>query len=163
MKAKIEKPTKEADWPAIRLAYIHGSKTLAQLAVEYGVSSSAAEKRSEREKWADARRELSDSVSRAAAERLSSERTIELANWNDADLKVARAMRGQIVAAINNATNTAKPLKPAEIRSLASAAESVQKMGRLALGATTNNTGLSDPNGAPLEFTKIERVIVKNG
>lgn len=160
---KNTKPTKIIDWLAIKLAYIHSAKTLSQIALEHGVSESAAEKRSEREKWAEARRELSESVSRTATERINAERLTELANWNDADLRVAKAMRGQIIAAINTAANMAKPLKPAEIRSLASAAEAVQKMGRLALGATTTNTGLSGPDGAPLEFTKIERVIVKNG
>ena len=160
---KNPKTAKVPDWTAIKLAYIHSAKTLSQIAAEFSVTESAAEKRSEREKWADARRELSESVSRTAVERISAERLAELTNWNDADLKVARAMRGQIIAAINNAANTAKPLKPAEIRSLASAAEAVQKMGRLALGATTTNAGLSGPDGAPLEFAKIERVIVKNG
>lgn len=145
----------KTDWSAIRLAYIHGHKTLAQVAQDFGVTASAAEKRSEREGWSELRRIASENVSRAATERIETERTRELSAWNEADLRVARAMRGQIVAAINNAATTAQPLKPAEIRSLASAAEAVQKIGRLALGATTDNTGLSDPNGGPIPLTNV--------
>lgn len=139
----------------MRLAYIHGNKTLAQVARDFGLTDSAVEKRAEREQWTRLRREASESVSRAAAERIEAERAQELAAWNDADLRVARAMRGQIIAAINNAATTAQPLKAAEIRSLASAAEAVQKIGRLALGATTENTGLSDPNGDPVALANV--------
>lgn len=157
--AQVQAPRKPAkaatDWNIVRLAYVHSSKTLAQVARDFGLTDSAVEKRSEREEWARLRRETSETVSRAASERIEAERAKELAAWNDADLRVARALRGQVVAAINSAVNNAKPLRPADVRGLASAAEAAQRIGRLALGATTENTGISDPSGGPVGVANV--------
>ncbi|MEN9885464.1 MAG: hypothetical protein RL758_42 [Pseudomonadota bacterium] len=147
--AQAEKP--RPDWNPIRLAYLHSNKTLAQVAKEFGVTPEAVEKRCEREGWAKLRRDASEAVGRAANEKIEAKRAEELAQQNDADLRVAKALRGQVVAAINSAAQNAKPLRPVEIRQLAGAAAEIQKVVRLALGATTENTGVSNPDGGPVE------------
>lgn len=144
------------DWTQIRLAYIHSTKTLRQIAAEFRVTDSAAEKRAEREGWTRLRRAASESVSAAAHVQIETERATELASFNAADLRVAKAVRSQVAKMINAAAQPgAAQLSPTELRNLASAAEAAQRVGRLALGSTTANTGLSSPDGGPIPIASV--------
>lgn len=150
---KTRTPT---DWNAVRLAYIHSAKSLAVIAKEFGLTADACEKRAEREEWTRLRREASESVSAAASAKIEAERAQALAEWNDADLTVAKSLRGQVAKAIRFAQAEGQPaLTPVQIRALVNAAEGVQRIGRLALGATTENTGLSSPDGGPIEGANV--------
>lgn len=140
---------KAADWPAVRLAYINSTKSIRQLAEEFGVGESAAKKRSATEGW-DAERKLrTKEVTEAAQKVTTVTRAQELAKFNEDDIRVAKAIRAKAAAMMGSVST------PNEIRALSLAFETAQKIGRLALGATTDNTGLSDPNGGPIPMTNV--------
>jgi len=149
-------PQTGTDWTPIRLAYIHSGKSLAQVASEFGVTPDAAEKRSEREGWAALRREAAEAVSAAAMARMEAERVSELVAWNAADLAAAKALRAKVLQCLEHEPGEdEEPLGPGQVRALVAAAEGVQRIGRLALGATTENTGLSNPEGGPIEGANV--------
>lgn len=144
------------DWSVVRLAYIHSSKSMADVAREFGVSEDAVRKRNEREGWVRLRHEAAQIVTNEAARRIEAARADELAKQNESDLKLARALRAQITMAINAVTlNPTQPLAPLQVRQLAGALAETQKVARLALGATTDNTGISSPAGGPVESANV--------
>jgi hypothetical protein len=151
-----KKAKPKPDWTQIRIAYVHGTGTLEQLAVESRVTLSAIKQRSSRENWSKLRQDAAAAVSKAASTFLEAERTKELSSFNTQDLRIAKALRARVAKAINDATSDANNVLPAkDLRSLASAAEAAQRIGRLALGATTENSGLSAPDGGPILATNI--------
>ena len=142
------------DWNAVRISYVHSTQTLGEVAAQFGVTRVAACKRSEREGWAAQRLQASTAVAKAAEQLLLTRRIEDLAKWNEDDMKLARALRSQVAAQVNGAQLSGAPLSAIHIRSLASAAESIQRTGRLALGASTENHGLAGPGGeGPIQTT----------
>lgn len=121
------------DWTAARLAYVNSSKSLATIAKEYGATPAAVEKRAARERWSDERRKQSEKVGEQAQAVIADDRAATLAKFNEDDLRVAKAIRAKAASLLNSIAS------PSEMRSLASAFESAQRIGRLALGAETEN------------------------
>lgn len=137
------------DWLAVKLEYINSSKSIRQLAQEFGVGESAAKRRSTKEGWDSERKKQNQKVTEVAQKVTTVTRAQELAKFNEDDVRVAKAIRVKAAAMMQQATS------PQEIRALALAFDTAQKIGRLALGATTDNTGLSDPNGGPIPLTNV--------
>jgi hypothetical protein len=140
---------KKADWLAVKLEYINSSKSIRQVAEEFGVGESAAKKRSTNEGWDAERKRQSKKVTDAAQKVTVVTRAQELAKFNEDDVRVAKAIRAKAAGMLQSAKS------PSEIRALALAFDTAQKIGRLALGATTDNTGHSDPNGGPIPLTNV--------
>lgn len=144
------------DWVAVRIAYVHSTLSLSQVAEDYGINRKAVEGRCEREGWVALRRQAQESMGAAVAARIAAEKTEELAAWNQNDIRVAKSLRQQIAKAVNDANAIAgEPLSARDIRALAGAAVDMQKMGRLALGATTENTGVSSPEGGAVAVESV--------
>lgn len=139
-----------ADWTALKLEYVNGSMSLRELADKHDIKSAGVMKRAASEGWDDERKQISAKVSAEAQAILDEQRPNELARFNEDDLRVAKAIRSQVATHISKAQQDKRVLSANELRTLAGAAEAAQKMGRLALGVTTNNTGLSNPDGTPI-------------
>ncbi len=140
----------KADWLIIKAEYVNGTESVTDVAKRHNVSQAAANKRATREKWSEERLEKSKIVQKKADERLSAVRTEELAKFNEDDLLVARTIRSQVAAVINKAREAKRDLDAKELRSLAGAAEAAQRIGRLALGASTQNSEVFGKDGQPL-------------
>jgi single-stranded DNA-specific DHH superfamily exonuclease len=140
----------DKEWEKLRMEYVSSNITIRELAEKYGHSEDAIEKRAGRESWTDARRKLSAEVLAKADAELAEKRAKELIEFNEQDLKIAKAIRAQIAKHINDAMATGIPLSSSELRRLASSAESAQKIGRLALGVSTSNNEHTGVNGQPL-------------
>jgi len=137
------------DWKALRVEYVNGAMTFKELAEKHGIKDATVRQRAHREDWEQERHALSQAVTQAAQTRLSESRSSQLARFNEDDLRVARAIRAKAAAMLATAQ------QPADLRALASAMDTAQKIGRLALGATTGNTGHSDPDGGPIPITTV--------
>lgn len=152
------------DWNALELEFVNGAMTYGELAQKHGLKEGTVRQRANRNEWVEKRNALSQSVTSKAQENLSEKRVDELTQFNQDDLKVAVALREQISKAI---LIKGEELSPQELRALAGAHEAAQRVGRLALGATTENTGLSSPKGGPIqtsdmtsaEFEKIAKQV----
>lgn len=143
------------DWAAIRTEYVNGTLTVAAIAKKFGVSESSAEKRASREKWKEERQQKSEYVQKEANSVLVTARIAELSKFNEDDLVVARALRSQVAASITKAKNEKRDLGANELRALASAAEASQRIGRLALGASTANNEIAGPNQTPIPVASV--------
>ena len=124
------------DWTKLRLEYVHGTATMRELADKHGIKAAGLMRRAAKEGWDAQRKQESAKVSKAAWEALGDTRAEELAKFNADDLKMARAIRAKAAQMMASA-NT-----PSDLRALASAVDTAQKVGRLALGATTENTSV---------------------
>lgn len=146
-------PEQEAvAWPEVKAAFLSSpSMTITALSRDYDIPSSTISKRSLHEGWERERDRIFSRAATREAERAARDRVKELSNLNHADLVLARAMRAQIGAIIKVAQDTNRPIKPQDIRSLASAHESCQRVARLALGAETMNVN----HKTDAEFTTV--------
>lgn len=137
------------DWPALRREYVNGSLQLKELAEKHGLKAGTVRVRAHREDWESERNAVLHAVTQVAQARLTEDRATALAKFNEDDVKVARAIRAKAASMLSTVKG------PADLRALAAAMGEAQKIGRLALGATTDNTGLSDPNGGPIPLTNV--------
>jgi hypothetical protein len=144
---------KSPDWFAVRAEYVAGSMSLRALAEKHGLSHDTLRRQSRTGKWTEARREQARKVAAELEARTVASRVVQLKEWNDADLTLAKNVRARI------AMRLAKIGPPADhgdqdlkaLQTITTMLESVQRIARLALGATTHNSGVSGPNGGPLE------------
>ncbi|HSV47457.1 MAG TPA: hypothetical protein VLJ58_16830 [Ramlibacter sp.] len=136
------------DWTALRLAFVNGAMTLVELARAHGINDSTMRARANREDWQAQRNEAQRAATAQAQAAITESRADQLREFNDADLRVARALRAMVARRLNNAAaNPDEPLRAADLRALAAAAHEAQRIGRLALGISTENLGHGGPNG----------------
>jgi len=140
----------DADWDLIRTEYISTSISIRELSEKYNCSADALEQRAHKQSWTEQRRKISAEVLAKADAEITERRAKELISFNEQDLQVAKAIRSQIAKHISEAMSSQTLLSTRDIRTLASAAESAQKIGRLALGVSTSNNEHTGANGQPL-------------
>lgn len=137
-----------ADWTTIRTAYVHGSDSMRELAEKHGIKAAGLMRRAANEGWDEERKRHSATISKAASEVITVSQVDELARFNADDLKMARAIRAKA------ARMMADTLTPQDLRAIAGAVDAAQKVGRLALGASTENKdirGAIDVTTDPVE------------
>jgi hypothetical protein len=133
------------DWGAAMLEYVTTDVSLRDVAARLGCNVHAVERRSALDGWSAARDKFRAQVGHRAQELQVETRAQKLRDWNDNDLKIAKAIRGQTTRAFNLAAQ-AGTADINTLRSIAAVIESTQRIGRLALGATTDNQGMiGDP------------------
>lgn len=121
------------DWTAIKLEYVNGHMSQRELADKHGINAAGLMKRASKEQWEAERQQKSAEVSKVAQDQLFEDRAAQLMKFNEDDLKMARAIRLQAVTMLKVVGS------PSELRAIASAADIAQRIGRLALGAETEN------------------------
>lgn len=126
-----------ADWTIIRTEYVHGAMTMRELAEKHGIKAAGLMRRAAKEGWDAERKQKSAEVSKAASTVLVDTRAEELAKFNADDLKMARAIRAKAAQMMGSANS------PNELRALAGAVDTAQRVGRLALGASTENSAVT--------------------
>lgn len=139
------------NWKSIKKDYVHGDYTSRELSEKHKVPEGTIRARISREDWATTRSEVQQKIVSAATEKLANRTVDELAKFNEDGIKLARAFNAQVAKHIQSAQAANRTIPPNEIRSLAATAEVAQRMGRLAMGQTTDNTGVSSPHGGAVE------------
>lgn len=92
----------------------------------------------------------------------------ERAKFDATSLTIAKALQAEVAMAIQRSRKPAagkkdaQPLAPKELLSLAGTLERAQRIGRLALGQTTDNQGHSSPDGTPVKVDAEMSVDVRN-
>jgi hypothetical protein len=125
------------DWTALRVEYVNSSLQYKELADKHGLKEGTVRQRANREKWAEERNALSRAVTQKATVDLVDTRADDLAKFNEDDLKMARAIRAKAARMMGN------DLSPQDLRALAGAVDAAQKVGRLALGVSTENSAVT--------------------
>ena len=122
------------DWSALRIEYVNSALQYKELAEKHGLKEGTVRQRANRERWGEARNAASRAVTEKAGAVLTTSRADELARFNEDDLKMARAIRAKAARMMS------EDMRPNDLRALAGAVEAAQKVGRLALGASTENS-----------------------
>ena len=128
----------KADWGKLQAEYITGIMSLRDLADSHSIKAAGVMARAAKEGWDDLRKQHQAKISTAAIKSAEIDKTEELRLFNQQCLDAARLIRQKSWELLGAGGNS-----PQDIRALASAMESAQKMGRLALGATTDNADLN--------------------
>ena len=150
-----QKPPKP-DWQAIEVEYVNSTITFEEQAEKYGIKPGTVRARAHRGKWAEKRSNAQKSVTEGATEKLVGIRTNELTALDGNALKITKALQKLMASSIEKLHRGEKlAFDLADLRALAYVNNHSHKTGRLALGATTENTGFSAPDGGPVE-TKTE-------
>ena len=125
-------PKESTDWESIKQAYIGSKQTAPEIAKIFGLSASAVEKKCAKEGWTEERKKLALEHEHRALNRhhINYSRLSAIKNFCEADLKVAKEIRDKISKALSKDED----LDPKDLRALASAHESAQRVGRIALG-----------------------------
>ena len=134
------------DWAKLRSEYITTSITLRELADKHGIKAAGVMRRAANEYWEAERKQESARVSRAVINASAEVRVAELDKFNADDLKMARAIRARAAQMMATATVTS----PQDLRAIAGAVDAAQKVGRLALGVSTNSNEITGKDGTPL-------------
>lgn len=137
-------------WEAARLHYVNGGDSYILTAKKFGLSATAVEKRGQKDGWPEQRQELLDTITLQAQKRRTAQRLAELEAFDDSDLKVAKAIRAQVAKALTAMQKSSLPCDHKALRNLAAAAEVAQRIGRLALGASTGSQEITGKDGQPL-------------
>lgn len=134
------------DWRELKVEFVNGSMQFAELARKHGIKAGTIRQRAFREGWQAERDAASVRVTEAAQAQLTEVRIDALREFNEADLRVARALRAMVARRIAAARND-EGMRATDLRALAGTAAEAQKIGRLALGISTENHGHGGPNG----------------
>jgi hypothetical protein len=131
---------KRIDWPAARAEYVTtASLTLADIAVKYGAQLGAVKQQALRNRWTEERAARSHFLWQKVAEKSLRDGVEELARYNEQDLQAAKALRALVAKKMQQVEQQGH-IQARDLRSLAGAVESAQRIARLALGASTENT-----------------------
>jgi hypothetical protein len=122
------------DWAALRVEYVNSALTYGELAEKHGIKAGTVRQRANRECWNDSRNALSQFVTTSATEQITDNRVDELTKFNQQDLETAKAIRNKAIEMMGQIDT------PSDLRALAGAVDVAQKVGRLALGASTENS-----------------------
>lgn len=143
------------DWESLRLEFIHGRMSAEELAAAHGLKGSTVRKYAQRHNWREQREELSRRVAETAervaqrAEDVAVEqRATTLAEFNADDVRLAKALRAEVARILNKSREAGGArLSPRDLNALVGAHEKAQRIGRLALGVSTDNLGHGGENG----------------
>ena len=128
-------PTKQRapiNWDIVRQANLGSDKTHAEIAEVFKIHIQSIKNKSASENWPEQRRQLTIEHENRALNRgrFSNARIDAIKSFCESDLKVAKAIRGKVARALSKDED----LDPKDLRALASAHESAQRVGRIALG-----------------------------
>ena len=132
------------DWEKLRSEYITTRITLRELADKHGIKAAGVMRRAANEYWEAERKQESAKVSSAVINASAEVRVAELDKFNADDLKMARAIRARAAQMMATVTS------PQDLRAIAGAVDAAQKVGRLALGVSTNSNEITGKDGAPI-------------
>lgn len=125
------------DWAALKVEYVNSALSYGELAARHGLKAGTVRQRANRELWTDARNAASQFVTGKATEQITENRVDELIKFNLEDLATAKAIRNKAIAMMELVES------PSDLRALAGAVDVAQKVGRLALGASTENSAVT--------------------
>ena len=125
------------DWAALKVEYVNSALTYGELAERHGLKAGTVRQRANREGWNDSRNAVSQFVTVTATEQITENRVDELIKFNAEDLATAKAIRNKAIAMMELVES------PSDLRALAGAVDVAQKVGRLALGASTENNAVT--------------------
>lgn len=139
----------------IRVEFVNSNVTLKELSTKHGVSYPALRAAAARNKWTDERNSISQKVTTEALAEQIKTRVSELGQFNADDLRMAKAIRAMAAKMLREWQTDTEDVSVTQLRTLAGVVADAQKIGRLALGASTDNHELTGAGGGPIQHSDI--------
>ncbi|OOH91868.1 hypothetical protein BMT54_01795 [Pasteurellaceae bacterium 15-036681] len=124
---------KSYDWVKLKLEFVKSSLSIRDFAEAYGVPYSTFSKKVMREKWSSERNQIGIKLESKSVEKTVEDKSTELAKFEAKSLKAIAVAQDGIINALSVGG------KPNEVKALTGALVDLQKVYRLALGASTEN------------------------
>ena len=105
--------------------------------------------------WEDKRKQKKAETSKAVEAVVTDERIAQQIAQNRSDLSASAQVGAKVLEMLMYAE------KPADVKALSGALKDCQAVARLALGLTTENNGISDPNGNKLDM--FSQIVIVGG
>lgn len=121
------------DWLAIQTEYVSG-KEYTELSETYNVKEATIRQRSKRGDWSQLRHSASLAVTEKAIDSIIEVKADLLARLNETDLSAAESLRAKATELLATVATAA------ELKALSGTFDVAQKISRLALGASTENS-----------------------
>lgn len=138
----------------LKLEFVNGTMTLRALADKHGVSYTSIRQWASRYEWSKARNDISHAITKKAFASQVKTRIEELTQFNSDDLKMAKALRAGAASLMNKYSQEQK-ISLEDLSKIARIVADAQKIGRLALGASTDNAGIGDDEQGPILITDV--------
>ncbi|QLD33180.1 hypothetical protein [Mannheimia varigena] len=129
---------KSYDWVSIKLEFVKSTLSIRDFAEAYGIPHSTLLKRAAAEKWSDERNQIGIRLESKAVEKVTDDKSDELAQFERKSLKAISQTHDKLLAILDMAK------KPSELKAVSSALVDLQKVYRLALGASTENQATTE-------------------
>lgn len=142
----------DAQWEQVRLKFFDGEK-LADLADEFNIVRGTLYAKSAREKWLEQKTEYQDKLKQTAVAVHMATRAEQLIDFDSNILKMTRVILNRCAVLIRA---KADGVSAYDLSSVMGTIRNAQQVGRLALGGTTSNNGVSNPAGGPVQFTEVK-------
>ena len=160
----------------IRQAYVAGVETadgrdypsIEELSKQYKIPAITLFRRSAKENWREQRVKFTEKLQQDIDQAKQKQLIKENKDFDTNNLSIAKRLQDEIVSVLNlserkREEGIEKPmLNPSSLYSLGMALQTCQKVGRLALGETTENTSISNKSTVRETFELIDE-IVRNG
>lgn len=132
-----KKPSKGGiDWQAIKTDYISGME-YSDLSVKHKAKEATIRQRAKRGDWSQYRHRALQAVTEKAISAIVEVKADLLAKLNETDLSAAQALRDKANELMQSVTS------PNELKALSGTFDVAQKISRLALGASTENSNVT--------------------
>lgn len=152
----MKRHTTQAKYDLILTEYVNSTLSLQELAEKHDVTYGRLRNVAGKQKWSMQRADQSKKVTEAAKAASIFDRVEELRRSNEDDLRMAKALRGLAAQMINNSQQPgARKLSLGELGQAAKVVADAQKIARLALGASTENSELSGPDQGPIKVADV--------
>lgn len=144
----------DADWEAMRLKFVTTKMSFAALAREFKVPDDVIRKHARRGEWEKERTEYIENLGKHVKEQTTKEKVDFLTKWNDETLveaqRLREAARRQFMRPMANGEwRFNKHISASAIQAAAAANVSADKLVRLALGVSTDNTNPNAKSDLP--------------
>lgn len=135
------------DWSVIESLYINDNTTThQQLADRFNKPLGTIKNRATKGKWLEKRNLKQANVIQKATEKATKSQIEIASKFNEDDIKLSQLLKSKVVGLLNSDND----LTPTELNACANTLATSQKIGRLALGLSTDNSMLSGDKNNPL-------------
>lgn len=142
------------DWVTIETEYVHGTESMRDIAARFEIKPAGVMARATKGGWEAKRKHKQTQLSKVAGEKLQDAKIDELTAWNAATLNEAKllkaAARTMYAFSEDGKVRLKENITPAELSAAASANAQADRLARLALGVSTDNSQVTGKGGKDL-------------
>ena len=146
---------------------IRSYPTIEELSKRYEIPSITLYRKSSSQDWKEQRTKFQRDLQNEIDRKKQSQLAKDSVNFDDNNLKIAKALQNEIIALLSFSNKQRQEkerpfFSPSSLNSLSLALSTCQRVGRLALGESTENTNITNESTVTEAYELIEQIISKS-